>query len=388
MNNKEWIAYNIRSIGQTVAVQKVKIDELVPFPNHPFKVQDDDDMKQLVESISENGVLTPITVRYDEDTDIYQLISGHRRTHAARLAGLTEIPAIVKHMSEEEAVIMMVDSNLQREHILFSEKAFAYKMKLEAMKRQGKRTDLTSTQPVSKLRSNEELGQEVNESRETIRRYIRLTELIPELLELVDKGKIGFTPAVELSYLTADQQKRLMTAVNDLEKYPNGRIAARLRELSKTNAFEQRNIRMLLKGKNLAEEDVQRKPIGRIIDDLTDTDNSLKNETDRFNLNIHQLLEPSEHSDDDEPIQLYITEEKPDSPGIPTGIWRNGAFTPIGDDLEELTAEDLRGIAPTILAELTALVRGAARLPDADESLIDTATILIAKLKTSLGIDN
>ena len=171
-------------------IKEIPLDELHPFPDHPFGVRDDEAMAQTVESIREYGVLVPAIARPREEGG-YELIAGHRRKHACELAGRETMPVIVRDLDRNAAIIIMVDSNLQRESILPSEKAKAYKMKLEAIKRQGKRHDLTSTQPVSKLRSNEELGQSVNESRETIRRYIRLNELEPELMQMVDEGKMG-----------------------------------------------------------------------------------------------------------------------------------------------------------------------------------------------------
>lgn len=183
----------------------ISLDKISNFPNHPFKVENNAELQEMIESISNGGVKQPVIVRQKEDGN-YEMISGHRRKLASQIAGLTEIPAIVRELTRDEATILMVDSNIQREKILPSEKAFAYKLKMEALKHQGKRTDITSTQVVSKLRSNEKLGQEVGESREQIRRYIRLTELIEDLLDLVDIGKIAFSPAVELSYLQEDEQ--------------------------------------------------------------------------------------------------------------------------------------------------------------------------------------
>ena len=179
------------------------IDE---FPNHPFQVRMDDDMQQLVESIKERGLITPIILR-QKGEDRFEIVSGHRRKKACELAGYDTIKAEVREMTRDEAIIMMVESNLQRSVILPSEKAFSYKMRLDAMKRQGVRRDLTSTPVVSKSRANEELGENVGESREQIRRYIRLTELIPPLLKLVDEGKIALRPAVELSYLKKNEQE-------------------------------------------------------------------------------------------------------------------------------------------------------------------------------------
>ena len=212
-------------------IKEIPLSELHPFPEHPFGVRDDESMEQTVESIREYGVLVPAIARPREDGG-YELIAGHRRKHACELAGLTTMPVIVRNIDRNAAIIIMVDSNLQRENILPSEKAKAYKMKLEAIKRQGKRHDLTSTQAVSKLRSNEELGQAVNESRETIRRYIRLTELEPKLMQMVDEGKIGMTPAVEISYLKPDEQKLLVKTIDSEQATPSFSQAQRMKRLS------------------------------------------------------------------------------------------------------------------------------------------------------------
>ena len=216
-------------------VQKIPIAELVPFKDHPFKVVEDESMLRTTESISMFGVLTPLIARPIEDGK-FEIISGHRRAHAAEAVGLTEVPVIVRDMDDDVAKILVVDSNLQRENILPSERAFAYKMKLEAMNRQGMRTDLqsegTSTQVVSKLRSNELLGAKNNQSRETVRRFIRLTNLIPEILEMVDQKRIAFNPAVELSYLTPEEQKNLLEAIDYTQATPSVSQAMRLKKLS------------------------------------------------------------------------------------------------------------------------------------------------------------
>ena len=193
-------------------IREIPISEIDEFPDHPFKVLMNEDMEQLVESVSRSGVMTPATVRQKEDGR-YELISGHRRKKACELAGLETLKCEVKELTHDEAIIVMVESNLQRSVILPSEKAFAYKMRLEAMNRQGNRADLTSTQLVSKLRSNEELADKVGESREQIRRYIRLTELVPEILQMVDERRIAFNPAVEISYLSEEQQYTLLEAM-------------------------------------------------------------------------------------------------------------------------------------------------------------------------------
>ena len=198
-----------RDEAQQESVKEIALEEISMFPNHPFKIVKDEKMLELKESIEEYGVLMPVLVRPRPDGG-YEMVSGHRRKYASELAGKQVIPCIIRNMTDDEATIIMVGSNLQREKILPSEKAFAYKMKLEAMNRQGQRTDLTSTPPVSKFRTNEMLAQQSGESRETIRRYIRLTELITPILDMVDEGKIAMRPAVELSYLPKDQQELLL----------------------------------------------------------------------------------------------------------------------------------------------------------------------------------
>ena len=201
-------------------IREIPISEIDEFPDHPFKVLMNEDMEQLVESVSRSGVMTPATVRQKEDGR-YELISGHRRKKACELAGLETLKCEVKELTHDEAIIVMVESNLQRSVILPSEKAFAYKMRLEAMNRQGNRADLISTQLVSKLRSNEELADKVGESREQIRRYIRLTELVPEILQMVDERRIAFNPAVEISYLSEEQQYTLLEAMGYNDATPS-----------------------------------------------------------------------------------------------------------------------------------------------------------------------
>ena len=193
-------------------------------------------MQRTVESVEQYGVLSPLIARPRPEGG-YEIISGHRRQHAAQLAGLDTLPVIVRQMDDDAAVLLMVDSNLQRENILPSERAFAYKMKLEALKNQGARSDLTSTQVVSKLRSNEQLGAENNQSRETVRRFIRLTSLIPELLDMVDEKKIAFNPAVELSYLDTNQQRDFLEAMNDTQNAPSLSQAQRLKKLAQEGHF-------------------------------------------------------------------------------------------------------------------------------------------------------
>ncbi len=225
------MSINEKNTSPTESVVNIPIDKLKDFADHPFSVRDDDAMQQTVESIREYGVLVPAIARPLED-GTFELISGHRRKHACELAGIETMPVIVRDLDRNAAIIIMVDSNLQRENILPSEKAKAYKMKLEAIKRQGKRHDLTSTQVVSKLRSNEEIGQAVNESRETIRRYIRLTELEPQLMQMVDEGKIAMTPAVEISYLKPEEQKLLIETIDSEQATPSLSQAQRMKRLS------------------------------------------------------------------------------------------------------------------------------------------------------------
>ena len=224
-----------RADSQLEKVQKIPISELVPFMNHPFKVVDDEAMLRTTESIAQFGVLTPLIARPLEDGG-YEIISGHRRAHAAEAAGLTNVPVIVRDMDDDAATVLMVDSNLQRENILPSERAFAYKMKLEAMKRQGERTDLqeqaTSTQVGRKLETAEMVGKEVGDSRNQVRRYIRLTYLIPEFLDLVDEKKISFNPAVELSYLKPTEQEMFLSVMEWSQNAPSLSQAQRLKKLS------------------------------------------------------------------------------------------------------------------------------------------------------------
>ncbi len=209
----------------------IPLEKLFDFPNHPFQVNDDKEMENMVETVKTGGIIMPLVVRQRDDGN-YEIISGHRRKRASQLANLKEVPCIIRDLSDDEATIIMVDSNMQRTKILPSEKAFAYKMKLNAQKHQGQRTDLTSTTVVSKLRSDEQVGNEVGESRETVRKYIRLTELIPELLKLVDEERIAFSPAVDLSYLTEDEQYVILNIFDYDEKTPNVSQARHLKMLS------------------------------------------------------------------------------------------------------------------------------------------------------------
>ena len=216
---------------QTEQIQQISISDLHPFKNHPFKVLDDEAMQRTVESVAQFGVLAPLVVRPREEGG-YEIISGHRRQHAAELAGLKTLPVIVRNMDDDQAVIQMVDSNLQRESILPSERAFAYKMKLEAIKNQGARSDLTSSQVGMKLQSLDIVGKDAGDSRNQVHRYIRLTNLIPELLDLVDQKKISFNPAVELSYLTDPEQRDFLEAMEDTQNAPSLSQAQRIKKLS------------------------------------------------------------------------------------------------------------------------------------------------------------
>ena len=225
-----------RQEEQREQVQQIPIDALHPFTNHPFKVLDDEAMTRTVESIAQYGVLAPLIARPRPDGDSYEIISGHRRQYAAKLAGLETLPVIVRQMSDDAAVILMVDSNLQREHILPSERAFAYKMKLDAIKNQGARSDLTSTQVAQKL-SVEKVGDDAGVSKDTIRRFIRLTNLVPELLDMVDEKKISFNPAVELSYLDESQQRAFLEAMDGTQNAPSVSQAQQLKKMAQCGEF-------------------------------------------------------------------------------------------------------------------------------------------------------
>ena len=226
-----------RQEEQREQVQQIPIDDLHPFTNHPFKVLDDEAMTRTVESIAQYGVLAPLIARPRPDGDGYEIISGHRRQYAAKLAGLDTLPVIVRQMSDDAAVILMVDSNLQREHILPSERAFAYKMKLDAIKNQGARSDLTSPQLAAKFRSDDAVAKDQGISGDTVRRYIRLTSLIPELLDMVDEKKISFNPAVELSYLDESQQRDFLEAMNDTQNAPSLSQAQQLKKMAQQGEF-------------------------------------------------------------------------------------------------------------------------------------------------------
>ena len=226
-----------RQEEQREQVQQIPIDALHPFTNHPFKVLDDEALTRTVESIAQYGVLAPLSARPRPDGDGYEIISGHRRQYAAKLAGLDTLPVIVRQMSDDAAVILMVDSNLQREHILPSERAFAYKMKLEAIKNQGARSDLTSPQVAAKFRSDDAVAKDQGISGDTVRRFIRLTNLIPELLDMVDEKKIAFNPAVELSYLDESQQRDFLEAMEDTQNAPSLSQAQQLKKMAQQGDF-------------------------------------------------------------------------------------------------------------------------------------------------------
>ena len=226
-----------RQAEQREQVQQILVEELFPFKDHPFRVQDDEEMENAVKSISQYGVLTPLIARPRPDGDGYEIISGHRRQYATKLAGLDTLPVIVRQMSDDAAVILMVDSNLQREHILPSERAFAYKMKLEAIKNQGARSDLTSPQVAAKFRSDDAVAKDQGISGDTVRRYIRLTNLVPELLDMVDEKKISFNPAVELSYLDESQQRDFLEAMDGTQNAPSVSQAQQLKKMAQCGEF-------------------------------------------------------------------------------------------------------------------------------------------------------
>ncbi len=221
-------------------VQQIPIDELHPFTNHPFKVLDDDSMEQTIKSIREYGVLSPLIARPRPDGDGYEIISGHRRQFAARQAGLETLPVIVREMEDDAATILMIDSNLQREHILPSERAFAYKMKLDVLKNQGARSDLTCGQIGHKLagaKARDIIAEQFGDNARNVQRYVRLTNLIPELLNMVDEKMVSFNPAVELSYLSTEQQQEMIKAMDDTQNAPSVSQAKRIKELAQKGEF-------------------------------------------------------------------------------------------------------------------------------------------------------
>ncbi len=242
----------------------ISIEKLHPFEDHPYKVLDNEEMEALAESIHTEGILSPLIVRPLADTDEYEVISGHRRLHAAQRAGLSEIPAFVYEISREEAAIMLVDSNLHREHILPSEKAFAYKMKMEAMSRQGQRTDITSNQVGRKLETAEIIGNTSGESKNQVRRYIRLTYLLPELLQLVDDGKIALTPAVELSYLPEKAQTCLLEEMRRNDCTPSLSQAIRLKKEYQSKTLTVPKLRSIMGEEKANQKDRLKIPMERI----------------------------------------------------------------------------------------------------------------------------
>ena len=242
----------------------ISIEKLHSFKDHPYQVMDDDEMEALTESIHTEGILSPLIVRPLEDTEEYEVISGHRRLHAAQKAGLSKVPALVYEISREEAAIMLVDSNLHREHILPSEKAFAYRLKADALNHRGERTDLTSGQLGPRLRSDEMIAEESGESRKQVQRYIRLTHLIPELLQLVDDGKIALTPAVELSYLPEKAQTYLLEEIRRNDCTPSLSQAVRLKKEYQAKALTVPKLRSIMGEEKANQKERIRIPMERI----------------------------------------------------------------------------------------------------------------------------
>ena len=237
----------------------IPVSKIHPFEGNPYKVLDNDEMNTLICSIQEQGILTPIIIRPIENTDEYEVISGHRRLHATVKAGMKEVPAFIYAVTRDEAAIMLVDSNLHLEHILPSEKAFAYKLKLEAIKRQGERTDLTSDQVGRKLESAELIANKSDDSKTQVRRYIRLTNLIPELLELVDEEKIALTPAVELSYLSDEEQYSLLGTIEEEDRTPSLSQAVRFKKLSQAGELSDESIETIMQ-----EDKANQKPMFKV----------------------------------------------------------------------------------------------------------------------------
>ena len=245
--------------------KNISIEKLHPFENHPYKVQDNKEMESLAESIKSHGVVSPIIVRpLENTTDEYEIISGHRRVMASRKAGITEVPALVVSLDRNAAAIVLVDSNLHREHILPSEKAFAYKMKLEAMKHQGWRSDLTSDQLGGKLETADLVGAETGDSKNQVRRYIRLTNLIPEILQYVDDGRISFTPAVELSYLNEQEQYDLLEQIELNDCTPSLSQACRFKKLSQEEGLTPEVIATVMSEEKANQREMFKVPMERI----------------------------------------------------------------------------------------------------------------------------
>lgn len=245
--------------------KNIAIEKLFPFEGHPFKVQDNEEMNVLIESIQEQGILSPLIVRPKENTqDEYEIVSGHRRFRAAVKAGIKEVPALIVSLDRDAAAIAVVDSNLHREHILLSEKAFAYKLKMEALSRQGKRTDLTSDQVGRKLETAEIIGQQTDESKNQVRRYIRLTNLIPSILDMVDEKRIAFTPAVELSYLLPEEQTMLLSEMEYNDCTPNLSQAQRLKALSMKGLFTKEQLSAIMSEEKANQKERIKIPVDRI----------------------------------------------------------------------------------------------------------------------------
>lgn len=242
----------------------IPVSKLRPFEGHPFKVKDDEEMNTLIESIQTQGILSPLIVRPIENADEYEVISGHRRLHAAVKAGITEVPALVVSLDRDAAAIVLVDSNLHREHILPSEKAFAYKMKLEAMKHQGWRSDLTSDQLGGKLETADLVGAETGDSKNQVRRYIRLTNLIPEILQYVDEGRISFTPAVELSYLNEQEQYDLLEQMELNDCTPSLSQACRFKKMSQEQGLTPEVIAAVMSEEKANQREMFKVPMERI----------------------------------------------------------------------------------------------------------------------------
>ena len=245
--------------------KNISIEKLHAFENHPYKVQDNEEMDALAESIKAHGVVSPIIVRpLENTTDEYEIISGHRRVMASRKAGITEVPALVVSLDRDAAAIVLVDSNLHREHILPSEKAFAYKMKFDSLKHQGWRSDLTSDQVEPRLRSDEQIGKDTGESRATIQRYIRLTKLIPEILQYVDDGRISFTPAVELSYLNEQEQYDLLEQIELNDCTPSLSQACRFKKMSQEDGLAPEVIAAVMSEEKANQREMFKVPLERI----------------------------------------------------------------------------------------------------------------------------
>ena len=245
--------------------KNIAIEKLFPFEGHPFKVQDNEEMNALIESIQEQGILSPLIVRPKENTeDEYEIVSGHRRFRAAVKAGIKEVPALIVPLDRDAAAIAVVDSNLHREHILPSEKGFAYKLKMEALSRQGKRSDLTSDQVGRKLETAEIIGQQADESKNQVRRYIRLTNLIPPILDMVDEKRIAFTPAVELSYLLPEEQIMLLSEMEYSDCTPNLSQAQRLKALSMQGLFTKEQLSAIMSEEKANQKERVKIPVERI----------------------------------------------------------------------------------------------------------------------------